>query len=77
MWAFSPEKKAWRPIKTGPPRPRPIFGGLLEYIPALKGTVWHANNWQLRATWGLARHCRESTEISDSATLSQLPWTGV
>ena len=51
LWAFSPERKAWRPIKTEDPRPRPIFGGLLEYIPTLKGTMWHANNWQMRASW--------------------------
>ena len=51
LWAFSPERKAWRPIKSDEPRPRPIFGGLLEYIPSLGGTMWHANNWQMRASW--------------------------
>ena len=51
MWAFSPSKRKWNPIKSTKPYPRPIFGGLLEYIPHLKGTIWHANNWQMRASW--------------------------
>jgi hypothetical protein len=24
---------------------------MLEYIPELKGSIWHANNWQMQATW--------------------------
>lgn len=51
LWSFSPETGRWRSIRTKPPFPRPIFGGLLEYIPELKGTMWHANNWQMRASW--------------------------
>lgn len=51
LWAFSPQTGTWTPIKTKPPRPRPIFGGMLEYVPDLKGTVWHANNWKFRGTW--------------------------
>ena len=50
LWAFSPNTRQWSPIKTGEPYPRPIFGGMLEYIPELKGSIWHANNWQLQAT---------------------------
>lgn len=51
MWSFTPQTAQWKPIKTDAPRPRPIFGGMLEYIPDLKGTIWHANNWQGHATW--------------------------
>jgi hypothetical protein len=24
---------------------------LLEYVPELRGSIWHANNWQMQATW--------------------------
>lgn len=51
LWAFYPHTRTWKPIKTDKPRPRPIFGGWLEFVPELKGTIWHANNWQMRATW--------------------------
>jgi hypothetical protein len=51
LWGFTPQTGKWTMIQTKPPRPRPIFGGMLEYIPELKGSVWHANNWQMRATW--------------------------
>jgi hypothetical protein len=51
MWAFSPSTRQWTPLKTSEPSPRPIFGGMLEYIPELKGSIWHANNWQMQATW--------------------------
>ena len=51
LWAFSPETRKWKMLKTAAPFPRTIFGGLLEYIPDLRGTIWHANNWQMRATW--------------------------
>jgi hypothetical protein len=51
LWSFSPEKKTWKYHKTEPPYPRAIFGGMLEYIPDLKGVVWHANNWQMNGTW--------------------------
>ncbi|MER3417430.1 MAG: hypothetical protein C4297_14660 [Gemmataceae bacterium] len=51
LWGFIPQTGRWKVIKTKPPYPRPIFGGLLEYIPDLKGSVWHANNWQMHGTW--------------------------
>lgn len=51
LWAFSPETGRWKMLRTERPYPRPIFGGLLEYLPDLKGTMWHANNWQMRASW--------------------------
>lgn len=51
LWAFSPSTRQWKPIKTSEPYPRPIFGGMLEHIPELKGSIWHANNWQMQATW--------------------------
>lgn len=51
LWSFSPQTARWKMLKTEKPYPRPIFGGLLEYIPELKGAMWHANNWQMRASW--------------------------
>lgn len=51
LWSFSPEKREWKMRFTEKPYPRPIFGGWLEYVPELKGTIWHANNWQMQATW--------------------------
>ncbi len=51
MWAFSPASGKWQMLKTDKPYPRPIFGGMLEYVPELRGTIWHANNWQMHGTW--------------------------
>ncbi len=51
LWAFSPATGKWTMLKTEQPYPRPIFGGMLEYIPELKGSIWHANNWQMHGTW--------------------------
>lgn len=51
LWAFSPGTRQWKMLKTDKPYPRPIFGGLLEYVPDLRGTIWHANNWQMHASW--------------------------
>ena len=51
LWAFSPASGKWTMLKTEQPYPRPIFGGMLEYIPELKGSIWHANNWQMHGTW--------------------------
>lgn len=51
LWGFSPATGQWTMLKTEQPYPRPIFGGMLEYIPDLKGSIWHANNWQMHGTW--------------------------
>jgi hypothetical protein len=51
LWAFYPESRRWKMLKTEAPYPRPIFGGLLEYVPELGGSIWHANNWQMQGTW--------------------------
>ncbi|HEX4610010.1 MAG TPA: hypothetical protein VH092_17590 [Urbifossiella sp.] len=51
LWAFTPATRTWRPFTTSKPYPVAIFGGMLEYIPELGGSVWHANNWQMRGTW--------------------------
>ena len=51
IWAFDPAKGTWKPLKQEKPYPKDIFGGMLEYIPDLKGSVWHANNWQMQGTW--------------------------
>jgi hypothetical protein len=51
LWAFRPADKKWMAFKAPTPYPVPIFGGLLEYVPELGGSIWHANNWQMRGTW--------------------------
>jgi hypothetical protein len=51
LWAFYPGDGRWRPFKAPRPYPTAIFGGMLEYVPDLGGSVWHANNWQTRGTW--------------------------
>ncbi len=51
LWAFFPTEQKWKPFKSPEPRPREIFGGMLEYVPDLGGSLWHANNWQIRSTW--------------------------
>ena len=51
LWAFFPAEARWKPLKAAKPYPVAIFGGMLEYVPELGGSVWHANNWQTRGTW--------------------------
>lgn len=51
LWAYLPGEKKWTAFKAEKPYPVPIFGGLLEYVPELGGSVWHANNWQMHGTW--------------------------
>lgn len=51
MWAFSPESRRWRPIKTPQPWPKFREAGMLEYLPELGGAIWHMNNWKMKATW--------------------------
>ena len=51
LWAFFPYSRTWKPFKAAKPYPKGIFGGMLEYIPELKGSIWHANNWQMHGTW--------------------------
>ncbi|MCU0705367.1 MAG: hypothetical protein MUF18_15450 [Fimbriiglobus sp.] len=51
LWAFFPADKKWKAFKAEKPYPVAIFGGLLEYIPELGGSIWHANNWQMHGTW--------------------------
>src|SRR5581483_4237474 len=51
LWAFHPQAAHWEALRSEPPYPRPIFGGLLEYVPELRGALWHANNWQMHGTW--------------------------
>lgn len=51
LWSFDPEKKKWKMHALQKPFPVSPFGGLLEYIPELNGTIWHTNNWQMQATW--------------------------
>lgn len=51
LWAYLPGEKKWKAFKADKPYPVAIFGGLLEYIPELGGSIWHANNWQMKGTW--------------------------
>ncbi|MEZ6143205.1 MAG: hypothetical protein R3B84_21785 [Zavarzinella sp.] len=51
LWAFYPQTGTWKALPTPPPYPKAPFGGMLEYVPELKGTIWHTNNWQMQATW--------------------------
>lgn len=51
LWAFHPETARWEFLKTPTPYPKAPFGGLLEYVPELGGTIWHVNNWQMRQSW--------------------------
>jgi hypothetical protein len=51
LWAFLSAEKKWKAFRAPKPYPVPIFGGLLEYVPELGGSIWHANNWQTRGTW--------------------------
>lgn len=51
LWAFSPETRQWRPIKTTKPWPKAPLAGMLEYVPELGGAIWHTNNFKMRATW--------------------------
>jgi hypothetical protein len=51
VWAFDPNGRRWEPVKSPAPHPRPAFGGLMEYVPELGGSIWHMNNWRTRQTW--------------------------
>ena len=51
LWSFNPATASWKHLKQAKPYPKEIFGGMLEYIPDLKGSIWHANNWQMQGTW--------------------------
>ena len=54
LWSFDPQRGQWTLLRSEGPAPRSMFGGLLEYIEPLGGSVWHANNWQSRGTWVFA-----------------------
>lgn len=51
LWAFSPESRQWRPIKTAKPWPKSPFAAMLEYVPELGGAIWHSNNFKMQAAW--------------------------
>ena len=51
LWSFTPSTGEWKMHKTAKPYPVAPFGGMLEFIPELAGSVWHTNNWQMQATW--------------------------
>ncbi len=58
LWSFDPQRGQWELLRSGETAPRAMFGGLLEYIEPLGGSVWHANNWQSRGTWVLGNDDR-------------------
>lgn len=51
LWAFGPESRTWTAIKTSKPYPAAPYGAMLEYVPELRGAIWHMNNWRMQATW--------------------------
>lgn len=51
LWAFYPAERRWQAFKAPKPYPVAIFGGMLEFVPDLGGSIWHANNWQMHGTW--------------------------
>lgn len=51
LWAFFPATRTWKAFRSPKPYPVAVFGGMLEYVPELDGSIWHANNWQMRGTW--------------------------
>lgn len=51
LWSFDPATKKWEYHRTEKPFPVAIFGGMLEYLPPMKQTMWHANNWQMHGSW--------------------------
>ncbi|HEX8914882.1 MAG TPA: hypothetical protein VF796_21195 [Humisphaera sp.] len=51
LWAFYPAEGRWEFQRTDKPYPTAPFGGMLEHLPELGGTVWHVNNWQMQQTW--------------------------
>ena len=51
LWEFDPATRQWHHHLVDEPFPRAPFGGMLEYLPELGGTLWHTNNWQMRQSW--------------------------
>lgn len=67
LWAFTPQTGRWEMLKTSGPMPAVHFGGMLEYIPELKGALWHINNSKMRATFLYRSHTRSWSEFSARA----------
>lgn len=51
LWSFDPASRRWRPILSDGPYPQWGSAGMLEYVPELRGCVWHMNNWRMRQSW--------------------------
>jgi hypothetical protein len=51
VWAFDPQARRWSFVYTHAPWPAAPFGAMMEHVPALGGTLWHSNGWQMRGTW--------------------------
>jgi hypothetical protein len=69
LWSFDPATRAWKFHRTEKPFPVAPFGGMLEYLPPLKRTVWHTNNWQMQATWlyDLSKNAWENAKANGDA----------
>jgi hypothetical protein len=67
LWTFDPSARRWEPVRAGAPAPRQAFGGMLEYVDALHGSVWHANSSQSRGTWHFDAKTNRWSELSGSA----------
>lgn len=68
LWSFSPATREWTPPSAAPAFPKAPFGGWLEYVPELGGTMWHANNWQMQGTWKFAAAANAWTKLAVNAS---------
>ncbi len=66
LWAFDPAARTWSRWRTPEPWPKAAVGALLEYVPELRGHLWHLNNWQLEASWLLGDEPRNWARICDA-----------
>lgn len=69
VWAFYPYEKKWKPVPTKKPWARNVFGGSLEFVPDLKGSLWQTgrNSWLLdprTGTWTAAKSSKVSLSNS-------------
>lgn len=51
LWAFAPESRQWRTVKTPEPAPRAPFAAWLEFVPQLGGALWHARGRHGSEDW--------------------------
>lgn len=64
LWSFDTVSKTWKFHRTEKPYPLAPFGGMMEYLPTLKKTMWHTNNWQMQASWTYDLKTNQWTNIN-------------